>query len=169
MFEKKKDVINEIFDYNIGEVEEQISRIQNDKTSFGQSYDKYNQKRVQLLNEINNNWRKIKILFMSSELDKVEVLMSYNKLLSKYEKELSFALSQVVYRDTSSLVKSDRGIEHPIRIDDTPVDNAGYKEDEFTSPRATIKPYIDYKYDEISQKYENAINELQTKQNGRTI
>jgi len=67
-----------------------------------------------------------------------------------------------------------KGIENPIRIDDTPVDQAGYEEDEFTGPRDTIKPYVDYKYDKISQKYENAINELQfgqdvKKQNGRNF
>ena len=67
-------------------------------------------------------WEKIKILFSNSELDKVEILLSYNKILSKYESELSLALSEVVYRDTSTLIKTDKGIENPIRIDDTPVD-----------------------------------------------
>lgn len=122
-------------------------------------------KRIQLLNEIINNWRKTKILFSNSELDKAEVLMSYNKLLSKYESELSLALSEVVYKDTSTLVKTDKKIENPIKVDDTLVDQAGYVVDEFTSPRAKLKPYIDYKYDKICEKYENAINELQIQQN----
>lgn len=122
-------------------------------------------KRIQLLNEIINNWRKIKILFSNSELDKAEVLMSYNELLSKYESELSLALSEVVYKDTSTLVKTDKKIENPIKVDDTLVDQAGYVVDEFTSPRAELKPYIDYKYDKICEKYENAINELQIQQN----
>ena len=165
MFEEKNNFLNEIFDYNIVIVEEQISRIQNDESPFRQRYDKYSQKRIQLLNEIINNWRKIKILFSNSELDKAEILMSYNKLLSKYESELSLALSEVVYKDTNTLVKTDKGIKSPIKVDDTLVDQAGYAVDEFTSPRANIKPYIDYKYDKICEKYENAINELQVAQN----
>ena len=76
MFEEKSDFFNEIFNYNIGIVEEQISRIQNDESPFRQRYDRYSQKRIQLLNEIINNWRKIKILFSNSELDKAEILMS---------------------------------------------------------------------------------------------
>ena len=91
--------------------------------------------------------------------------MSYNKLLSKYESELSLALSEVVYKDTSTLVKTGKKIENPIKVDDTLVDQAGYVVDEFTSPRAELKPYIDYKYDKICEKYENAINELQIQQN----
>lgn len=165
MVKEKNDFFNEIFDYNIGIVEEQIFRIQNDESPFRQRYDRYSQKRIQLLNEIINNWRKIKILFSNSELDKAEILMSYNKLLSKYESELSLALSEVVYKDASTLVKTDNGIENPIKVDDTLVDQAGYAEDEFTSPRTDFKPYIDYKYDKICVKYENAINELQIEQN----
>ena len=34
-----------MFDYNIGIVEEQISRIQNDESPFRQRYDRYSQKR----------------------------------------------------------------------------------------------------------------------------
>lgn len=36
--------------------------------------------------------------------------MSYNKLLSKYEGKLSLTLSEVVYKDTSTLVKTDKEI-----------------------------------------------------------
>lgn len=39
------------------------------------------------------------------------------------------------------------------------------QKDEFTSPSADFKPYIDYKYNKICEKYENAINELQIEQN----
>lgn len=174
MFEEKNEIMSQIIDYNIGEIEEQISIIKDDKTFFGPSYDKYKQKRIQILNEINNNWRKIKILFSSSELDKVEILMSYNKLLSKYQNELAAALSQVVHRDTNTLVKSDRGPENPLKEDTTYIDGAGYKIDEFTHPLSTVKSYIDYKFDQISQKYESAISELQDgqnveKQSGRTM
>lgn len=165
MSKEKKDFFNEIFDYNIGIVEEQISRIQNDESPFRQYTYRYSQKRIQLLNEIINNWRKIKILFSNSELDKAEILMSYNKLLSKYESELSLALSEVVYRDTRTVVKNDNGIENPIKPDNTVVDQAGYVADEFTSPRAELKSYIDYKYDKICERYEKAINELQIQQN----
>ena len=79
------------------------------------------------------------------------------------------ALSEVVYKDASTLVKTDKGIENPIKVDDTLVDQAGFAEDEFTSPRADFKPYIDYKYDKICEKYKNAINELQIEQNGRNF
>lgn len=63
------------------------------------------------------------------------------------------------------LVKNRKGSKHPIKVDDTLVDQAGYAVDEFTSPRAVLKPYIDYKYDKICEKYENAINEFQISQN----
>lgn len=131
------DLVDQIFDNARFQALEKIEDIKNDDSPLKNLYEQFSQKRIEILDEIANNWSMIKTCFSLGEIDKAEVLIDYCKLLSKFEEEFSVTSSDVVFIDKNIAVKTDKGIRHPVR----PYD----------------KDDIDCKYRQISSDFEKAV------------
>ena len=95
-----------IIDLNFEKTQGEIENIRKDKNPFRSFYERYSNKRIELLNEIGDNWLEVKEIIDSDSLDEVMKLLSYIKLLSAYEEELDFTASVDIY--TAELLTSDR-------------------------------------------------------------